>query len=238
MPVFLILLTCSHAMADGRLQDTSIDACNALYHENNFEDAIGCYQRLSNSEHSANVLYNIANSYAQLDQPGYSVLYYLRALSLNPGDSDISGNLAMVKDEKGLFPPEKPAILRFFSLLTLAQWSILCLLSAAGYLVFACTRLSRPKNMVLETFVLLLCTILLAAGVFGAGTRYREWQQAVVVKDSRLLVSPFENGASLGSIDQGSLVSPHKEHGDYWYVTDERGRKGWLKAETFESILP
>ena len=169
MPVFLILLTCSHVMADGRSKDASVEACNALYHENSFKDAIGCYQSLSNSEHSANILYNIANSYAQLDQPGYSVLYYLRALSLNPGDSDISGNLTMIKTEKGLFPPEKSAVQRFFGLLTLGQWSILCLLSTAGYLIFACTRLRRPKNLVLETFVLLLCTILLSAGVFGAG---------------------------------------------------------------------
>ena len=238
IPVFLILLTCSHSMADGSRQDATIEACNALYHENDFEDAIACYQSLSDNEHSANILYNIGNSYAQLDQPGYSVLYYLRALSLDPGDSDFSGNLAMVKKEKGLFPPEKSAVQLFFSLLTLGQWSILCLLSAAGYLAFACTRLRREKNMVLEIFVILLCAILVTAGGFGAGIRYREWHQSVVVKDSRLLVSPFENGASLGSIEQGTLVLPQKEHGDYWYVTDERGRKGWLKTEAFEPILP
>ena len=238
IPVFLILLTCSHAMADGSQLDESIEACNALYHENSFEDAIACYQRLSDKEHSANILYNIGNCYAQLDQPGYSVLYFLRALSLNPGDSDISGNLAMVKNEKGLFSPEKSAVQLFFSLLTLGQWSILCLLSAAGYLVFACTRLTREKNMVLETFVALLCSIALSAAVLGTMMRYKEWHQSVVIRDSRLLVSPLENGASIGSIKQGRLVYPHKEHGNYWYVTDETGRKGWLETEVFESILP
>ncbi len=237
--VFLILTSCSVSFADSGQQDAvSLEACNTLYHDNAFEDAITCYKSLLSAGHSANILYNIGNSYAQLDQPGYSVLFFLKALSVNPGDSDISGNLAMVKKEKGLFPPEKSAAQTFFSLLTLGQWSILCLVSLAGYLVFSSTRLNKGNNMVLESFVILLCLFSLSAGVTGTMMRYKEWHQSVVIRDSRLLVSPFENGASIGSIKQGRLVYPHKEHGNYWYVTDETGRKGWLEKEVFESVLP
>lgn len=236
--VLLILLPLSASIAGSDQQHISIEACNTLYHNNAFEDAITCYMNIPSEGHSANILYNIGNSYTQLDQPGYSVLYFLRALSINPGDSDISGNLAMVKKEKGLFPPEKSAAQFFFSLLSLGQWSLLCLLSVAGYLIFSCTRLTKGKNILLESFVILLCVFSLSAGVLGTIMRYREWHQSVVIKDSRLLVSPFENGASIGSIEQGRLVYPHKEHGDYWYVTDETGRKGWLGTEVFESIMP
>jgi hypothetical protein len=236
--VLLILLALSVSIAARDQQQISIEACNTQYHNNAFEDAIACYQNIPSEGHSANILYNIGNSYAQLDQPGYSVLYFLRALSINPGDSDISGNLAMVKKEKGLFPPEKSAAQLFFSLLSLGQWSLLCLLSVAGYLIFSCTRLTKGKNVLLESFVILLCVFSLSAGVLGTIIRYREWHQSVVIKDSRLLVSPFENGASIGSIEQGRLVYPHKEHGNYWYVTDETGRKGWLETEVFESIMP
>ncbi len=237
--VFLILLCYSVSFADsGKQNAASLEACNTFYHNNAFEDAVTCYKNLLSGGHSANILYNIGNSYAQLDQPGYSVLYFLRALSVNPKDSDISGNLAMVKKEKGLFPPEKSAVQMFFGLLTLGQWSILCLISLAGYLVFSLTRLSKGKNMVLESFVILLCIFSLSAGVLGTMMRYREWHQSVVIRDSRLLVSPFENGASIGSIKQGRLVYPQKKHGDYWYVTDETGRKGWLETAVFKSILP
>ena len=236
--ILLTLLPLSVSVAVSDQQQLSIEACNTLYHNNDFEDAIACYKNIPSEGHSANILYNIGNSYAQLDQPGYSILYFLRALSINPGDSDISGNLAMVKKEKGLFPPEKSAAQLFFSLLSLGQWSLLCLLSVAGYLIFSCTRLTKGKNVLLESFVILLCVFSLGAGILGTVIRYREWHQSVVIKDSRLLVSPFENGASIGSIEQGRLVYPHKEHGNYWYVTDETGRKGWLESEVFESIMP
>ena len=236
--VLLTLMALSVSIAARDQQQISIEACNTLYHNNTFEDAIACYKNVPSEGHSANILYNIGNSYAQLDQPGYSVLYFLRALSINPGDSDISGNLAMVKKEKGLFPPEKSAAQLFFSLLSLGQWSLLCLVSVAGYLIFSCTRLTKGKKLLLESFVILLCLFSLSAGVLGTIIRYREWHQSVVIKDSRLLVSPFANGASIGSIEQGRLVYPHKEHGNYWYVTDETGRKGWLETEVFESIMP
>lgn len=235
--VFLLLLSHSIAIADSQPQ-RSIEACNTLYHNNALEEAIGCYEEFSDAGYSANILYNIGNSYAQLDQTGYSVLYFMRALAIDPGDSDISGNLAMVKNEKGLFPPEKSAVQLFFSLLTLGQWSVLCLLSVGGYLVFSCTRLNKGKNMALESLVIILCLLSLGAGILGAMIQYREWQHSVVIKDSRLLVSPFENGASIGSIEQGRLVYPQKEHGRYWYVSDETGRKGWLEAEAFQPILP
>jgi len=235
--VFLLLLSHSISIAESQPQG-SIDACNALYHDNGYEEAIACYKALSDEGLSANILYNIGNSYAQLDQTGYSVLYYMRALALAPGDSDISGNLAMVKNEKGLFPPEKSAASQFFSLLTTGQWSVVCLLSITAYLIFSFTRLKKRNNWALESLVIIICLLSLGTGVLGAMTGYREWhQQSVVIRDSRLLVSPFENGAPIGSIEQGRLVYPEKEHGGYWYVTDETGRKGWLKTETFKPIM-
>ncbi|MEE4166056.1 MAG: tetratricopeptide repeat protein, partial [Desulfocapsaceae bacterium] len=198
---FLVLLAWPYSMAIAEQQDRSIERCNELYHNSAFEDAITCYRSLLDEGHSANILYNIGNSYAQLDQTGYSILYFMRALSIDPADSDSSGNLAMIKKEKGLFPPEKSAVQVFFNLLTLGQWSVLCLLAAAGYLAFACTRLGRKKNnLLLEAFILCLCLIFLSAGVLGARIRYNEWHQSVVVRDSRLLISPFENGASIGAI--------------------------------------
>jgi len=235
----LIALLCHTAsFADTSGEEMSLEVCNKLYHSLAFEDAIACYKEIAAEKQSAAILYNIGNSYAQLDQAGYSILYFLRALSIDPGDSDISGNLAMVKKENGLFPPEKPVIKHLVNLLTLGQWSILCLLSLAGYLVFSFSRITRKPNYVLEACVITICIIVFSAGALAAGVRYKEWHQGVVIENSRLLISPFENGTSIGSIEPGRLVYPHKEHGDYWYVTDETGRKGWLQTEAFETILP
>jgi len=59
-----------------------------------------------------------------------------------------------------------------------------------------------------------------------------------VVTDDRLLLSPFDKSESVGAIDQGRLVTVHRSYGDYVYVTDETGRKGWLHGKSRAPILP
>lgn len=237
LSILFMLLSAALAYSNSDGQPVTIDTCNRLYYDNNFTEAINCYEELAGNGFSAALFFNIGNSYAQLDHPGYSVLYYLRALSLAPGDSDISGNLSMVRKEYSLFPAEKPAAQKLFETLTLGQWSLLCLISLAAYLIFSCTRISRSKNLAFEFLITGSCLLVFTVGVTGTVVRYKALHQSVVVQDSRLLISPYDNGASVGSIEQGRLVSPRKQYGSFWYVTDETGRKGWLKSGLFEPIL-
>ena len=217
--------------------EPSLDSCNSKYHAMKFEEAIACYQQHSPDEYSAAVLYNIANSYAQLNQPGYSILYFMRASMLAPGDADITGNLAMIRDRYGLFPPDTSMVKQLVSLLTLSQWSMLTLLSLTAYLIYAGTRVKKRSGFLTESIVILSCLLVFGVGIWGAMSRYKEWYHGVIVSESKLLVSPFEGASSIGSIKPGRLVYPSKQHGGFWYVTDETGRNGWLDKEVFKPIL-
>ena len=55
-----------------------------------------------------------------------------------------------------------------------------------------------------------------------------------------LLISPFKDAASTGTIMEGRIVRPLKEHGEYILVTDPSGRKGWLNKNLlgFITALP
>ena len=218
--------------------DPSLDSCNSKYHAKNFEEAIACYQRHTPDEYSAAVLYNIGNSYAQLNQPGYSILYFMRASILAPGDADISGNLAMIRDRYGLFSPDTSMVKQLVNLLTLSQWSMLSLLSLTVYLIYAGTRAKKKSGLLTESIVILSCLLVFGAGIWGAMSRYREWHHGVIVSESKLLVSPFEGASSIGSIKAGRLVYPSKQHGGFWHITDETGRNGWLSKEVVKHILP
>jgi len=219
-------------------EEVSMEGCNSLYFQGSYEKAIECYQDLGSGSMSAALFYNIGNSYAKLDKPGYSILNYLRALHITPRDSDISGNIALVKKEKGLFPPEQSVITNVLNRLTTGQWALICILALALYLVFALTRLKTKNNLYLESSVIVFCVLLFSIGAAGVVKGYQKWQQAVVISDSRLLLSPYDTAASIGSIKEGRLVMPHKKHNQFWYVTDETGRKGWLHSTDFDSILP
>ncbi len=212
-----------------------LDSCNLLYHEGRFEAAISCYKEIGTS---AALLFNIGNSHAQLDQPGYAILYYLRALSLDPGDEDILSNLNQLRKENSLFPPEQTVSNRFLSLLSISQWSWLCLAALALFPVFLVFGRHREKRSRTIIWATVICLSAFTLGGWGAWYHYGQWQRSVVVESGRLLISPFEKSESVGAIEPGRLITPHKEYREFVYVTDEMGRNGWLKKEHQAPIIP
>ena len=104
----------------------TIDACNQIYHEADYQQAIDCYHALPVS---AAQLFNIGNSYARLDKIGYAVLFYLRALCISPDDADVSANLSHIREQYSLYAPEASMAEKLFSLQSITHWSLLCLLA-------------------------------------------------------------------------------------------------------------
>jgi tetratricopeptide (TPR) repeat protein len=212
-----------------------LDSCNQLYHESRYEAAISCYEEIGTS---AALLFNIGNSYARLDKVGYGILYYLRALTLTPGDEDILSNLNQLRKENSLFPPEQPFANRFLSLLNIYQWSWLCLAALAIFTVYLVLSRHGEKRLRSVIQAAVVCLAALALGGWGAWYHFSQWQRSVVIEPSRLLISPFEKSESVGAIEPGRLVTPRKDYRGYVHVTDETGRKGWLKKEHQAPIIP
>lgn len=216
------------AMLSAAEAGPELDECNRLYHGGDFEAAIGCYEQVGTS---AELLFNIGNSYARLDRTGPAVLYYLRALCLAPGDPNILGNLSRLRKENSLFSPEPGLDDQFFSLLTIHQWSYLCLAALLFHLLFLVHALKRKKRLSGLIPATAAVLIIFTVGCWGAWHHYAQWQRSVVVEKSRLLISPFENAEPVGSIEPGRLVVPGKSYREFVHVRDEQGRTGWLRED-------
>ncbi len=230
--LFLMSLFGTTQAADERFTKATISYNNGLY-----EQAIEGFESLASEGLSSNILYNLANSYAQNGQTGLAILNYERAARLAPGDSDIRGNLELLRKEKTLFQEEQSLSQRFVGLLGLDRWTIL---ASIGFMTFAVSillpatpKLKSSTRRIVAT-VSLLVTITSAFGIVG---QYRHYHDAVVVvSDARLRISPFESAAASGSIQEGRLLTPGKKHNNYTLIKDETGRSGWLANDEFMSI--
>ncbi len=222
------------AAAGGFAAEPDLDGCNLLYHEGTYEEAIRCYEQIGTS---AELLFNIGNSYAQLGRSGYAILHYLRALCLSPADADTLNNLDQIRRENSLFPPEPSLTDQFFSLLTISQWTYICLTALIFFLVLITLSLRKKRGAGMNISAVLICLIVFTLGAWGAQNHYRQWQRSVVVEETRLLISPFESAESAGAIEPGRLITPHKKYKEFVYVTDETGRKGWLEKKSQVPII-
>ena len=235
----ILFLTCFLTLPVSASNDAESDlnSCNQIHMDARYEAAIDCYQRLTGDQLSPEILYNIGNSYAMKGDSGRSILFYLRALHLSPSDADIISNLSFVRDQAGIFPPERTPVELLFQRFTVAQWSMLCLLSVFIYLLYSVTRFKSPAKPVTEISMIFLCLSLLILGVSGARFRAQELKQSVVLADSRLLLSPFDTSESVGSIQAGRLVTPSKTHDSYIFVTDSTRRSGWIHGDSMEPVI-
>lgn len=226
--------------AAGTAEDKLLQQGNEAYSRGKFEEAIASYEQLiDQAGFSAPALYNLANSYALAGKTGLAVLNYERALRLAPGDSDIAGNLELVRKESGLFAGESTLAEQIFLLLHPDQWALLILLALVLFTLFRLSALKVRFSGKVSGTVAALCLFLLVFGAAGTLFRHRHFNPAVVVvPDNRLLVSPFPSAASVGAIQEGRLVYPDKEYGDFVHVTDETRRKGWLPWNSLLHVVP
>lgn len=235
----LILLFASPALAADNSSDTLFEQANIAYTRADYQQAINHYLTVAGKDGvSAPLLYNLANSYAATDQVGRAVLNYERALRLSPGDADIQANLEQVRKDAGLYRDDNPLYERLAELLEADQW---LMLSGAAFLLLAITSLTATLvntfTPAMTRLIIISSLLVLIATLPAVLFRYQSWNDGVVVgQEARLLISPFPEAASTGTIKAGRLVRPGKIHGDFVLVRDETGRSGWLGRNSFELI--
>lgn len=234
----LLILFLSTTVFAGTAEDSLFQEGNEAYSRGDYTEAILKYEQITETAgYAPSVLYNLANSYAQSGETGKAVLNYERALRLAPSDSDVSGNLQLVKKENGLFPKEASFTEQFFRVLSLNQWTALIPVTLILLTVFmlAATRyrFSRPLNIGVSAG----CFLLLCLAIAGTLLRYQDFNPSVVLSpDAKLFISPFESSATIGALQEGRLVYPQKIHGNFSYVTDETDRQGWIPSSLIEPV--
>lgn len=225
------------ALAD---QGDLFEEANRLFSENEFARAAALYEKITaESGFSAAVLFNLANSYAELGQTGKAVVYYERAALLTPGDPDINANLSKLRKEQGLFSEPKKGIAGLLKQLPINQWVWLL---PAGLLLAALATTAALRKWPAKGFirgVACLCFVFIVAGAAGVYSSLITSNPAIVIaQDARLLLSPFPTAAPVGKVQEGRKLRVIKEHGDYFLVDDATRRKGWLRQDHTEFVIP
>ncbi|TKB24287.1 tetratricopeptide repeat protein [Desulfopila sp. IMCC35006] len=235
--VLTILLLATVVFA-GTVEDDLFRRGNEAYSRGDYDQAIANYEQLTTTAgYAPAVLYNLANSYAMAGKTGKAILNYERALRLAPADSDIAGNLELIKKEHGLFPQEPSTAEKFFQLLTLNQWTTLILLALLLITAYLFASMKYRFSRQFSIGARACCLLLLCLGTAGTIFRYQDFNPSVVVApDVKMLISPFASSASVGTLPEGRLVYPQKSHGSFSYVADEMNRHGWIDSSLIEPI--
>lgn len=226
------------------------EQADSAYINNDFASAIEFYETvLANEGESADIYYNLGNSYYKMDNIAKAILNFEKALLLNPGDNDIRFNLelAQSKTVDKVIPMSEMFFITWIKSMinTLSEkgWSkmgiitfILTLLTLALYF-FGKQILWKKIGFISAICFLLICIL---ANTFASiqKTEAITHKNAIIMVPSVTVKStPNENGTDLFILHEGRKVMIKDNTMKEWTeIQLEDGNSGWVSINVIENI--
>ena len=216
---------------------------------NDYITAIHIYETLLQGGESAELYYNLGNSYYKTDNLAKAILNYERALLLQPGNPDIRANIeiARAKTIDKVTPIPEIFFVSWFNSLTaclaIDSWawvgiSFFILMLACACFFFLTKRVAL-KKVSFGVGILSLC-ITLMANLFASSQKdtllHRD--EAIIMQPSVTVRStPSESGTELFILHEGHKVKIKDNVMQDWKeIAIEDGKIGWIPTAAIEII--
>ena len=225
------------------------EAGNSAYSAKEYDKAIAEYKAIiDGGEYSVELYYNLANAYFKADSLGKAILYYNKALRIDPSQEDVLHNLAFAEARTKDKTPEVP---EFFlngwfrsvrNTLSCMTWSVLSLVSLALMLTFALIFLLASAIGVRKMgFYGALCALVfgvatLAFAISSRNNMIKHDEAIVMASAISVKSSPDSSDTDLFLLHEGTKVRIVSEVDEWCEVMLADGKKGWVEKKNVEEI--
>ena len=229
--------------------DALWERANHSYTAGDYPAAIEQYDSIRREGYtSARLYYNMGNAYYKDNRIGRAVLYYNKALRLDPGNDDIKHNLAVantyVRDRIDTVPE--------FFLKTWARdmmywagtdtWTILSLVFFAVALALVLLYLlgNRMSHRKAGFYGAIVCLLFSIGSLVFASIERRKIQhpdEAVIMITAAPVKSEPNNGSKdIFVLHEGTKVRIAGELGEWREIVIADGNRGWIEMKSIEMI--
>ena len=246
--VVFITLGFIQAFSQG-VPDSLVMQGNTAYNEGRYQQAAEYYQAVIGKGYvSSDLYYNLGNSYFKLNDIPSAILYYEKALKLDPKDEDINFNLSLANSRIiDRIEPLPEFFLKTWwkqvaDLMSPDRWAWAGILLFVAFLfLLAVFLVSGPIALRKTAFWSGLTTLLLSLlFFFMAYHSYREIRQEkhgiIFTPTVTVKSSPSENSVDLFVIHEGTKVRLVDKLEGWTQIRIANGSVGWVRNEDYRSI--
>lgn len=222
---------------------------DSAYVQGDYEKAVNLYGKLVKQNPNAEVFYNLGCAYYRLDDIAHSVLWFERALKLDPSNKDVLFNLelARTKTIDKIIPQHEFILFTYFRSMTnwfsMRTWTIVGLLSFVIMLVclllFWASGSLLVRKLAFSSAVLLLFVSVISN---VCAMKQRDFKQVhtsgiIIVPAVTVKSTPADNGNDLFVLHEGSKVEILDNSLKEWCeVSIADGKQGWIPKKSFDLI--
>ena len=236
--------------------NANIDRANQAYKQELYNEALNLYLQEAEKTGVSSALYcNIGDTYYRLKDNVHAVLYYERALLLDPSNSDARFNLEYVRGKMQL--PDDAGDSWFsnwvdqtVSRLSSNTWAIIAIITFLLFLAGVAVYMFMDNVLMRKIgffggAVLIVATILANLAAFHVYHKATGGNGAIIMPESVTLSTaprePRDKEEEAFELQQGTRVQivdsiSDKDHGKWLQVSTAGGHKAWLKAQDIEVI--
>ncbi|GAB4258837.1 MAG: tetratricopeptide repeat protein [Vicingaceae bacterium] len=229
--------------------EQQFEKANDLYTQAKYPEALETYKAILDSQFvSAELYYNIGNTYYKLNQIPKAILYYEKALQLNPKDADILHNLKLAnlrtvdKIESAQNQFINTALTRLYLSKTPNQWAVytivLLFLAVLFFMVFMFTLQTVIKKVSFYASMFFVVVFLLTMFVGYQSKHLNEHPTHAIIMSPTISVYSEPNTLStkLFSLHEGTKVKLLETYNSWQKIMLENGNSGWIKQTDLEEI--
>lgn len=222
---------------------------NTLYLEDDYESALDMYREVVGAGfESADLYYNMGNAAFRSNNIGHAILYYEKALKLDPFHEDALHNLEFVSRYRVDTFEQIPRLFirtwieKLVRVFPEHTWSMLSLLFfvlilASVVIYLFARRLALKKTGFFSALVGLLFFLI---ALFSGISQHRNMTNpdAGIILSPSVVVksSPSESGTELFILHEGTRVELNERVSGWRNIRVADGREGWIRSDDFESI--
>jgi tetratricopeptide (TPR) repeat protein len=242
-PFYILLLATQLFFAQG------FEKGNELYRKEKYIDAAAEYENvLKSKKESAELYFNLANSYYKLNKVAPAIYNYEKALLLNPGDADIENNLKfahkMMIDEVKEVPEAgfKKLIHDFTSACSYNCWAWIAVAFAVGFLLAFCgyyfSGITLYKRIFFIAMFVIAFGILVSvlSAIFEKDRDTKERPAIVFSGIASVKSEPKSSAADASVLHEGTKVYVLEILDNWKKVRLPDGSDGWIESGSIKEI--
>ena len=218
--IMFLVFGCNFLFAQNDLENINniFKNANDLYNKGSYIEANNLYLNLiSSNVVSKDLYYNLASSYYEINSNGYAVLWYERALNIEPFDKEIKNNINKITERKDY---DSFYIIAFYISLVLFIF-----FSAFLFVLFI-----KKKNI--NLLLLLGSVILLIFSIYSYNTVKSDY--IIIIKNTNMYSGSSVKSDIVSSVYEGEKFRIIKESSNWYYVKGIS--RGWINKEFLEKI--
>lgn len=225
------------------------DEANSAYQEGNYEEAVSKYEEiLDNGEASAELYYNLGNSYYKLNKVAPSIYYYEKALQLKPGDEDIQNNIEFARNMAidDIEEVEQTGIGQWIngliSVFSFSTWAVLGILFSVFFVIlflfyyFSHTPLYKRIlfGSAIASIILCIVSVIFA---FQQQSYIEDNQYAIIFsEEAEVRDEPNLRGDSSFELHEGTKARVLEDFQQWSRIELANGAQGWVQSDNLRKL--